>query len=79
MNLEDYGVEVGDPCRFRPRPNARWQTGRILGVSKDGAVHVSGNGFRTFPIDRIEIKTYGPKGGVHWQVPVPVTRSAPES
>lgn len=68
-SLLDLGLHTGDVVRFRPRPNARWQEGTVVGRERDGSIGVrDGKGAaRALPVDRLEVPTSGPRGARTWE------------
>jgi hypothetical protein len=62
--LAELGLAAGDAVRFRRRDTERWKADGSLGVcDAKGAM-------RAFPLDLVEVRDRGPRGGVVW-VPLP--------
>ena len=72
MNLLDLGLHVGDRVRFRRRDDERWKDGVVARLETDGSIglHDRKGASRAIPIERLEVRTKGPRGGVVW---VPLT------
>lgn len=64
----DVDIRKGDTLRFRPRPNARWLQGTMIGVNADGSIDLCDVDGKTRSIhrDRLEVKRKGPRGGNVW-------------
>ena len=70
---DDHGIAVlglraGDRVRFR-RPSGGWTEARVEGRERDGSVRLRDGkaAARAIPIDRLEVRTTGPRGGHRWQ------------
>jgi hypothetical protein len=62
------GLTGGDRVRFR-RPSGGWAEARVEGRERDGSVRLrDGKGAaRAIPVDRLEVRTTGPRGGHRWE------------
>ena len=69
------GLRPGDRVRFRRRDGGSWQEARVERRERDGSVGVrDGRGAaRAIPVDRLEVRGAGPRGGVIWE---PVAKRA---
>lgn len=67
--LLEVGLRRGDVVRFRPRPNARWQEVRVERRERDGSIGVRDErgAARALAIDRLEVRTTGPRGARTWE------------
>lgn len=66
--LAALGISPGDRVRFR-RGGGRWKEGLVERREKDGSVGLrDGKGSsRAIPVDRLEVKTNGPRGAPRWE------------
>ena len=73
--LAELGIDVGDPVRFRRRDTERWKDGTVVRREADGSLGVTDlkGAHRSVPIEMVEAKERGPRGGVVW---VPLTERA---
>lgn len=69
MTLESVGLRPGDRVRWRPREGARWAEGTVTDRERDGSIGVrDGQGrARALPLDRLEVRTTGPRGARAWE------------
>lgn len=67
--LEALGLAEGDRVRWRPAPNRRWNVGVVLGRERDGSVEVRDDrgAARALLVDRLEVRTVGPRGASRWE------------
>ncbi len=67
--LAAVGLRPGDSVRWQRRAGGRWQTGKVAGRERDGsiAVHDSRGAARALPIERLEVRTAGPRGAKTWE------------
>jgi len=70
--LTALGLRPGATVRFRRRDNERWKEGNVARREGDGSLGVrDGKGsLRALPLDLVEVRTIGPRGGVIWE-PLP--------
>ena len=63
------GLRPGDRVRHRRRGGGSWEEGRVERRERDGSIGVrdSKGAARAIPIDRLEVRTTGPRGGVVWE------------
>jgi hypothetical protein len=66
--LTEVGLSAGDRVRFR-RPTGGWTEARVERRERDGSVGLrDGKGAaRAIQIDRLQIRTTGPRGGHRWE------------
>ncbi len=67
--LAELGLAPGDAVRFRRRDSERWKDATVARRERDGSVglHDDKGAARSLPIDLIEVRTKGPRGGVVWE------------
>lgn len=67
--LAILGIEEGEPVRWRPGSASHWRTGRITHRERDGSIAVTdARGLaRSLPVDRLEVRCAGPRGGSGWE------------
>jgi integrase len=70
--LAAIGLRAGDRVRFRRRDGERWKDATVVRRETDGSLGVrdTKGALRAIPLDRVEARTEGPRGGVVWE-PVP--------
>jgi len=73
--LVEIGLTPGAAVRFRRRDTERWKDGTVTRRESDGSLGVcdSKGAMRALPLDAVEVKDRGPRGGVAW---VPLTEWA---
>ncbi|MEL7210235.1 MAG: hypothetical protein AAGK32_18725 [Actinomycetota bacterium] len=66
--LTELGIGAGDRVRFRRRSGG-WIEATVERREKDGSVGLrDGKGAaRAITVDRLEVRTTGPRGGLRWQ------------
>jgi hypothetical protein len=67
--LTELGLRVGDVVRFRRNESENWREATVVNREKDGSVGVrDGKGAaRAIAVDRLQVRTTGPRGGVVWE------------
>lgn len=67
--LLEVGLRAGDRVRWRRRAGGSWQEGTVERRERDGSIGVrDGRGAaRAIPVERLEVKAKGPRGGTLWQ------------
>ena len=67
--LAAVGLRPGDRVRFRRRDGGRWREGVVVRRERDGSVglHDEKGAARAIPLDRLEVRTTGPRGAVTWE------------
>ena len=72
MSLEALGLRPGDRVRWRPREGAHWAEGTVTGRERDGSIGVrdTQGRARALPLERLEVRTVGPRGARTWETAV---------
>lgn len=67
--LLEVGLRPGDRVRFRQRDGRAWREARVERRERDGSVGVRDErgAARAIPIDRLEVRTTGKRGGERWE------------
>jgi hypothetical protein len=67
--LLEVGLRPGDRVRYRKKDGGAWQEARVERRERDGSIGVrDANGAaRAIPIDRLEVRTTGRRGGTVWE------------
>jgi hypothetical protein len=70
--LAELGVAEGDSVRFRRRHGEHWKDGTVARRESDGSlgVHDLKGALLSLPLELVEVKGTGPRGGVVWE-PLP--------
>jgi hypothetical protein len=78
-DLLAIGLRAGEQVRFRKVTGGQWQLATVVGRAKDGSVALrdAKGAARNLPIDRLEVRTSGPRGAVTWE-PVPARAARSE-
>lgn len=73
--LAALGLVVGDAVRFRRRETERWKDAVVVRREADGSIGVrdAKGALRALPIELVEVRAQGPRGGVVWE---PLTERA---
>jgi len=68
-DLTRLGLRRGEQVRFRRRDDERWKPATVERRERDGSVGLrDGRGAaRAIPVERIEVRTTGPRGGTGWE------------
>lgn len=68
-DLIELGLAQGDQVRFRLRENEHWHPGVVECRERDGSIRVrdTKGAARAITIDRLEVRTRGPRGGSSWE------------
>jgi hypothetical protein len=63
------GLARGDRLRWHAGPSGRWRYGTVRGRERDGSVAVTdaGGAARSLPVERLEVRTRGARGGEVWE------------
>jgi hypothetical protein len=58
VGLQRFGLEPGEPIRFRRPDKARWQDGVATGVERDGSVAVADRdgSHRAVPVEHVLVR-----------------------
>jgi hypothetical protein len=69
QGLGILGLAHGERVRFRRRSEGRWQEGTVARRERDGSIGVTDNkgAARAIPIEFIEVRCLGPRGGSGWE------------
>jgi hypothetical protein len=67
--LARYGVETGEPVRFKDVTGGRWQLGVALRVEDDGSLGIRDRkgAWRAIAVERVEVQTRGRRGAKKWE------------
>ncbi len=67
-DLVALGLRVGERVRFRRRDDERWKEAKLESVERDGslAIRDAKGASRAMPVDRVEVRRSGPRGGTVW-------------
>jgi hypothetical protein len=73
--LAAIGLRPGDRVRFQRKAGGRWHEASVVNREKDGSVGVRDRkgASRALPIERLEVRTVGPRGAGTWE---PLTERA---
>ncbi|MCU1454085.1 MAG: hypothetical protein JWN46_2231 [Acidimicrobiales bacterium] len=68
MSLADLGLDIGELVRFRRPTDRRWRDGVVIRLERDGSIGLRDerSRARAIPIDQIEVRRAGPRGGEVW-------------
>lgn len=66
--LATLGLAPEQRIRFRRTDGGRWMEGAVAGLEPDGSLglHDARGRRRSIPIDAIEVRQRGPRGGTVW-------------
>lgn len=67
--LGTVGLRQGDAVRWQPTAGGRWKLGRATRLERDGSVGVTDERgmARSLPVDRLEVRSSGRRGGERWE------------
>lgn len=67
--LAELGLAPGDKVRFRRSDTERWKPATVARRERDGSVglHDPKGASRAIPVECIEVRDTGPRGGVVWE------------
>ena len=67
--LLEVGLRPGDRVRFRRTEGGAWKEAKVERRERDGSIGVrDGRGAaRAITLDRLQLRTTGPRGGVVWE------------
>lgn len=76
--LGTVGLRQGDAVRWQPTAGGRWKLGRATRLERDGSVGVTDERgmARSLPVDRLEVRSSGRRGGERWERLVDRARTA---
>lgn len=68
--LQQLGLRVGEPVRFRRNGTGRWVVGKVAGIAADGsiALHDSDGAARNLRAVACEVRRPGTRGRLQWRV-----------
>ncbi|HVF32959.1 MAG TPA: hypothetical protein VM933_07980 [Acidimicrobiales bacterium] len=63
MGVQRFGLEAGEPVRFRRPDRSRWQDGVATGVERDGSLAIADRegAHRAIPVELVLVRR-GPRG-----------------
>lgn len=69
VGLAELGLSQGAPVRFRRREAERWKPATAVRREADGSLGVrdSKGALRALPIELVEVRAVGPRGGLVWE------------
>lgn len=67
--LLEVGLRPGDRVRFRRSDSGAWKEAKVERRERDGSIGVRDErgASRAIPIDRLQVRTTGPRGGAAWE------------
>ena len=67
--LAELGLAPGAAVRFRRRESERWKDATVTRRERDGSIglHDAKGAARSLPMEMIEVRATGPRGGVVWE------------
>lgn len=67
--LARLGLRPGTAVRFRRDPAQRWREATVDRLERDGSVRLvdAEGAARALPVEAIEVRSTGPRGGVVWE------------
>ena len=67
--LHEVGLRPGDRVRWRRTTGGSWQEAVVERRERDGSIGVrdAKGAARALPLDRLEVRGSGPRGGVVWE------------
>jgi hypothetical protein len=67
--LLEVGLRPGDRVRFRRADGGAWKQARVERRERDGSIGVRDErgAARAIPIERLQVRTNGPRGGATWE------------
>ncbi len=67
--LDELGLDVGQPVRFRRREDRRWKPAVVTRRERDGSVGLrdADGRARAIPVGCIEVPVTGRRGGAGWE------------
>jgi hypothetical protein len=67
--LLEVGLRPGDTVRYRRRGGGTWQEATVERRERDGSIGVRDErgAARAIPVDRLEVRGTGRRGGVRWE------------
>lgn len=67
--LLEVGLRPGDTVRFRRTEGGAWKPAKVERRERDGSIGVRDErgAARAIPLERLEVRTRGPRGGTVWE------------
>ncbi len=67
--LVEIGLRPGDRVRFRQRDGSAWKEAKVERRERDGSIGVRDErgAARAIPIERLQVRTTGKRGGTVWE------------
>ena len=67
--LVEVGLRPGDQVRFRRADGKAWKEAKVERRERDGSIGVRDErgAARAIPVDRLEVRATGPRGGAAWE------------
>jgi len=67
--LLEVGLRPGDRVRFRRTDGGSWKEAKVERRERDGSIGVRDErgAARAIPVDRLQVRTTGPRGGATWE------------
>jgi hypothetical protein len=67
--LLEVGLRPGDRVRFRRSDGGAWKEARVERRERDGSIGVRDDrgASRAIKVDRLQVRTTGPRGGATWE------------
>jgi hypothetical protein len=74
-SLATLGLRPGEPVRWQRRAGGNWHNGVVIRREADGSIAVrdAQGAWRSITVDRLEARSRGRRGAVHWE---PLVRRA---
>jgi len=68
--LVEVGLRAGDRVRFRRSDGGAWREAKVERRERDGSIGVRDErgAARAIPIDRLQVRATGPRGGASWEL-----------
>jgi len=67
--LVEVGLRPGDRVRFRRSEGGAWREAKVERRERDGSIGVRDErgAARAIPVERLEVRATGPRGGALWE------------
>jgi hypothetical protein len=69
MDPLQLGLRVGERVRFHQPGRARWQTGVVRRIERDGSIGIvdAKGASHAVSVDQVEVRRTGPRGATGWE------------
>ncbi|MBV8691297.1 MAG: hypothetical protein JOZ37_05950 [Actinobacteria bacterium] len=69
MDPLELGLRVGERVRFAQADKARWQTGIVKKIERDGSIGIvdAKGASRAVRAEQVEVRRVGPRGANGWE------------